>query len=199
MKNLFIITLLTIYGLSAWGQSNNIKLRIYNPAVAELCYERAIQQNKSILFNVKAGLYDFTGEWGLPTGGIVSANIGYRNYFANTRAMDGLYLEGELGIGQASASGSRYIGSQKISAFHSTTVKKYARGIAEVTIGRLGLNMGYQKRWNTFSIDFGVGIIYSTPISGDRSISLSDGSSLKLPNYINGFRPNGYLGLGIAF
>lgn len=68
LKNLFIVTLLTLYGTDAWSQSNNAKLRFYSPFVLALGYERVTQQNKSVLFNVRAGLYDFSDRFGFSKG-----------------------------------------------------------------------------------------------------------------------------------
>lgn len=200
LKNLFIVTLLTLYGTDAWSQSNNAKLRFYSPFVLALGYERVTQQNKSVLFNVRAGLYDFSDRFGFPKGESYSANIGFRYYLASNKTMNGFYFEGALGAGLAKSSGSRYIGTEQVVfAFSVVDVPKYAKGTAELVVGKMGLNIGYQKRWNVFSADLGVGIQHNIPIEGDLSIPLSDGTKLELPNYTNGLEPKAYLGIGFAF
>lgn len=200
LKKLSLFVLFSIIGTSVFAQNNNIKLRFHRPLGLELGYERAIKQHQSLIFNVQAAAYDFSGLFDLPNGEMYSANFGIRNYINNTKKLNGLYLEGELGVGKAKSYGSEYQGTKQIPfLFSIIDVPDYARGTAETTVGRLGLNLGYQKRWNVFSVDLGIGAQYVTPIGGDQTIPLDNGKALELPNYVDGITPGAYFGIGFAF
>ena len=97
------------------------------------------------------------------------------------------------------SSGSRYLGTDEVTfGFSVIDVPVYTRGTAEAIVGHIGINLGYQKRWNTFSLDFGLGIQYNTPLGGDQFIPLSDGTNIELPAYVNGITPKAYIGVGFA-
>ena len=200
LKSICILALCLIYNTDVLSQKNNIKFMIHNPFGLEMGYERAIQQHSSILCNVSITAYDFSGLFGLPRGESYMFDMGLRNYLNNDKTLNGLYIEGELGVGRAKSSGSKYIGKEQIEIFFVLfDIPQYASGNSESIMGRIGLNLGYQKRWDVISIDLGIGMQYNTPVGGDQSIPLSDGSRLELPNYINGFTPKVYFGMGFAF
>ena len=186
--------------INAQAQSNTIKLRFSNPFIIKLGYERPIKLDKSLLINVRYGLHDFSDNFDFPNGESYALTIGYRNYLFNSKSMSGFYIEGELGAGSAKASGSRYLGTEEVLfGFTVIDVPVYARGTAEVIVGNIGLNLGYQKIWNVFSVDFGLGIQYNTPLAGDQFIPLSDGSNIEFPAYVNGFTPMVCFGIGFSF
>ena len=186
--------------INAQAPSDHVKFRFSNPFILELGYERPVQQDKSVLINVRYGLHDFSDNFDFPNGESYALTIGFRNYLHPTKTLSAFYIECELGAGSAKASGSRYLGTEEVLfGFTLIDVPVYARGTAEAIVGHIGINLGYQKRWNAFSIDFGLGIQYNTPLTGEQFIPLSDGSNIELPAYVKGFTPKAYFGVGFAF
>jgi hypothetical protein len=199
MNKLVLFFLIPLF-INAQTPSNNIKLRFSNPFILELGCERTIQQDKSVLINVRYGLHDFSDNFDFPNGESYAITIGFRNYLHPSKTLSGFYIDGELGAGLTKSSGSRYLGTEEVSfGFSVIEVPVYARGTAEVIVGHIGINLGYQKRWNAFSLDFGLGIQYNTPLGGEQFIPLSDGSNIEFPAYVNGFNPKVYFGVGFAF
>jgi len=199
LKKLISLFLFPFF-FDAQPPSNHIKLSFSNPVILELGYERPVQQDQSVLINLRAGLHDFSDNFGFPKGESYALTIGFRNYLHPTKTLSAFYIEGELGAGLTKSSGSRYLGTEEVLfGFSVIDVPVYARGTAEAIVGHIGINLGYQKRWNVFSLDFGLGIQYNTPLGGDQFILLSDGSSIEFPAYVKGFTPKAYFGVGFAF
>lgn len=199
MKKLISLFLFPFF-FDAQPPSNHIKLSFSNPVILELEYERPVQQDKSVLINLRAGLHDFSDNFGFPKGESYALTIGFRNYLHPTKTLSAFYIEGELGAGLTNTSASRYLGTEEVLfGFSVVDVPIYARGSAEVIVGHFGINLGYQKRWNVFSLDFGLGMQYNTPLEGEQYIPLSDGSNVPFSSYIKGFTPKAYFGIGFAF
>ena len=145
-------------------------------------YEKPVQQDKSVLINVRYGLHGFSDNFDFLNGESYALTIGFRNYLHPTKTLSAFYIEGELGAGLTKSSGSRYLGTEEVLfGFSVIDVPVYARGTAEAIVGHIGINLGYQKRWNVFSLDFGLGMQYNTPLRGDQFIPLSDGSNIEFP------------------
>ncbi|MDC0460202.1 hypothetical protein OAM07_05545 [Crocinitomicaceae bacterium] len=198
--NKLVLLLLFPFFINAQKPRNHIKFRFSNPFILELGYEKPVQQDKSVLINVRYGLHDFSDNFDFPNGESYALTIGFRNYLHPTKTLSAFYIEGELGAGLTKSSGSRYLGREEVLfGFSVIDVPVYARGTAEAIVGHIGINLGYQKRWNVFSLDFGLGIQYNTPLGGDQFILLSDGSSIEFPAYVKGFTPKAYFGVGFAF
>jgi len=112
--NKLVLLLLFPFFINAQKPSNHIKFRFSNPFILELGYEKPVQQDKSVLINVRYGLHDFSDNFDFPNGESYALTIGFRNYLHPTKTLSAFYIEGELGAGLTKSSGNRYLGTEEV-------------------------------------------------------------------------------------
>jgi len=213
VKSIFVIVLLGSFTQNAFCQNNNIKATLISGQKTSFEYERAINTTSSALVGMK--VYNQKTKNNFTTKG-TRVGAEYRLYFTQkTKTLSGFYAAPNFSIGKHEVNYSRTTGSGlglgllfssiDIIADGSLDNPLYLRtpvtitGEADVTAQTLGLKVGFQKRWNAFTMDFGMNFTKNTISGHPNGLALSDGSFKNFDADLVGNRPEGYFGIGLAF
>lgn len=213
VKNIFVFVLLSTFAQNGFCQKNNIKATSFLGSKKSLGYERAINTNYSGLVSLK--MYnektrnDFTSK-GLRMSGE------YRFYLTNkTESLSGFYLAPNFSMGKHEVKYSHTTGSGLGLGFLFTTIDILAdgeldnplylktpetiTGEANITAQTIGLKIGFQKRWEFITLDFGMNLTKNAISGHEKGLKLSDGSYKEFNSDLVGNRPEAYFGMGFAF
>ncbi len=212
-KSIFVFVLLSIFAQNTSCQNNNIKVTFITGTKTSFDYERAINPVSSGLVSLK--VYNKNTNNNFTSKGVRMSGE-YRRYLTKkTETLSGFYLAPNFSIGKHEVEYSKTTGSGlglgllfasiDIIADGDLDNPLYLRtpetitGEANITAQTLGLKIGYQKKWNSFTMDFGINLTKNAIAGHSKGLKLSDGSYQKFNSDLVGNQPESYFGIGFAF
>lgn len=212
-KSIFVIVLLSTFAQNAFCQNNNIKTTFISGAKTSFDYERAINPVSSGLIGLK--IYNQNTNNNFTSKGVRMSGE-YRRYLTKkTETLSGFYLAPNFSMGKHEVKYSRTTGSGLGLGLLFSSIDIIAdgeldnplylkspetiTGEANITAQTIGLKVGYQKKWKSFTMDFGMNFTKNAIAGHSKGLKLSDGNYQKFNADLVGNRPEGYFGIGFAF
>ena len=189
------LTIILIYSADILlAQKNNIKATAISELKFSFEYERALTSKSSLLLGYRQNNTGHSLSFYGPTAPYVNQGeritLSYRYYFLqNASRLEGIYFAPIASYGHHKVKHSQ--GCHRQNNYLSNKEKVKAIGI--------GLNLGTQKRWKFFDIDFGVNLTKNIVVGEIQEVRFTNGTSEKFKSDIDGFRPEIYFGIGFAF